>query len=155
MAAGLQQLLVIVLAGNAEQVFHDFAHCLGRGQAAVHEVPASPLQGNNPFDHQLGLGFKSHLRQLFLDDPMPGIEFEKRFNRCRLRPASDPGGSGLSASKQMNGLQDDGFSRPGLSGKNGKPFGKGNMQFLDEGKIGDDEFLQHMALYTGLGAVTK
>ncbi|PKN16380.1 MAG: hypothetical protein CVU68_11855 [Deltaproteobacteria bacterium HGW-Deltaproteobacteria-3] len=29
------------------------------------------------------------------------------------------------------------------------------MQFLDEGKIGDDEFLQHMALYTGLGAVTE
>ena len=120
-------MLMIMLAGNAEQILHHLAHRFGRGQTAIHKITAGAFKGDDPFDHQLGVWLTTHFRQFFQDDPLLGTQFKKGLNRCRFCPASDPGCRGLAAAQQMNGLQDDGFPCSGLAGKNRKPLGERNM----------------------------
>ena len=79
------------------------------------------------------------------DGEGPRRDFEQGFDG-RLRGARpDVIGRALLAEEEADGVDEDGFSGPGLSGQDREPVGELEGQVLDGGEVPDPQELDHAA----------
>jgi len=119
--ADIEQLLVIMLAGDVDQPRGQLPGQTGGDRLIVDIRPGSPFPGQDTTDNARHPILEGMFTEQTVHFGMIGADGEHRFNPGLLAVVAHPGGCTSISGQQIDGLQDDGFPGTGLTGQNDQP----------------------------------
>ena len=148
MAAGIEQLLLIVLTGDIDQMRAQFCRQLGGDALVIDKEPGTPVFVQYPAEDALAAGrvFQAMLLKQLLQRLVGGRNGKHRLNGRLLAVAAHPGAGAAPAGEQIHRLQDNGLARAGFAGEHGQavcPRRQIQMKRVYERKAMDAQRMQH------------
>jgi hypothetical protein len=113
----------------------------GRDRPVDHNA-VPPLTGNGPLDEEVPRAWKPEVGQLFMDGRGLG-EVKKGLHPGLIGAVSNQIRGGPASEDQVDRIDDDGFSRAGLSGDDVEARSVEDIQVVDNGKIGNGQLRKH------------
>ena len=144
--AGIEQLLVVMLAGDVDQACSQFTGQPGRDRLIVDVDLRAPFPGQHPTDDAGGAILQRMLGHQGIHLGMIRPDGKDGLDVGLVAVIADPGGRTPPAGEQVDSLEDDGFAGAGLAGQNdqtGFLTGKIKMERIDQRQILYTKFLQH------------
>jgi len=142
-ALQVEQHLVLVLAADVDERLADLAEHGHGGQIAVDVDPVLPRAGHHPLDDDLPAGVKPHLLEPRPETPV-GPDVEDRLDDGGVLLRADQVRRGPVPEQQADGPDENRLARPRLPRDDVEPLVEGKMEPVDDGEIGDPQFLQHV-----------
>ena len=146
LGGGAQQGLVGMLAMDVHQVLAQGLELVAAGESTVDVGPGTAAGRQQAADGAIAIAV-AFLRQVLLHQPVPGrghggqVEAGRHLGPLATRP--DHARVGPVPQGEAQGVDEDGFTGPGLAGEGGHARAQFKFQGADHGQVLNEDMAQH------------